>query len=307
MDAFHAKSGVTCKGKNMRRYRACLFPWISCIYLILIYGLPMVCAMEFVKLSAPFDLWVAVVAPLLWAFVFMIVAGGLSLAHQFAVVPGKVRRDINIRQYFHRRLYGLCWTTVFYNKPVYYLLLTIPCLKWLLFRIFGYRGSMKFTIYPDTWIRDLPILKFEEGAYVSNRATLGTNIVLSNDFLLVGGITLGARALVGHLAMVAPGVVLEARAEVGVGAAIGINSVLETGAFVGPCCAIGHGSIIGRGAAIGAHSYIGSGSHVSQGIKLPAASIISERTNIQEYRLENQGRPTRSPVFSQYLRTPCSR
>ena len=32
------------------------------------------------------------------------------------------------------------------------------------FRIFGYRGSMDFTIYPDTWIRDLPLLDFGEGA-----------------------------------------------------------------------------------------------------------------------------------------------
>jgi hypothetical protein len=50
------------------------------------------------------------------------------------------------------------------------------------FRLFGYRGSMKFTVYPDTWIRDLPLLMFGEGAYVSNRATLRTNIVLSNGY-----------------------------------------------------------------------------------------------------------------------------
>jgi hypothetical protein len=79
----------------------------------------------------------------------------------------------------------------------------------MVFRLFGYRGSMNFTIYPDTWIRDLPLLKFEDGVYVSNRATLGTNMVLSNGFLLVGEITLRAKALVGHLAMLAPGVTLE--------------------------------------------------------------------------------------------------
>jgi carbonic anhydrase/acetyltransferase-like protein (isoleucine patch superfamily) len=266
---------------TMNRYRAHIFPWICVTYLILIYGLPSACVVELVKWSRPFEIWAGAAAPLLWVFVFTIVAGGLSIPHQSAVVPGKIRRDLNTQQYFHRRLYGLCWTAIFYNKPAYYLLLTIPSLKRLLFRIFGYRGCMKFTIYPDTWIRDLPILKFEEGAYVSNRATLGTNIVLSNNFLLVGGITLRAKALVGHLAMIAPGVVLDEKAEVGVGVAVGINSVIGAGAFVGPCCAIGHGTRIDRGAMIGAHSYVGSGSLVSEGVKVPEASMISSRTKVQ--------------------------
>lgn len=127
---------------------------------------------------------------MVWMLVFLVVASVLSLPHQFAVTPGKVRRDVNNPMYFHPRLYGLCWTSVFYNKPVYYVCLTVPFLKWIVFYLFGYRGSMNFTIYPDTWVRDLPILKFEDGVYVSNRATLGTNIVLTNGFLLVGGITL---------------------------------------------------------------------------------------------------------------------
>lgn len=266
----------------MSRWRAHLFPWISFVYLILIYGLPTAGTLVLLELSGPLDLWVVLIVPPAWTMMFLIAAGVLSLPHQFAVTPGKLRRDVNNPLYFHRRLYGLCWTAVFYNKPVYYLCLTVPSLKWIVFRLFGYRGSMKFMIYPDTWIRDLPILKFEDGVYVSNRATLGTNMVLSNGFLLVGRITLRANSLVGHLAMLAPGVVLEAGAEVGVGAGIGIKTALEAGAFVGPCCTIEHGVRIGKNAVVGGHSYVGSGSEVCDGLRLPGGTVIAPRTTVRD-------------------------
>jgi len=262
----------------MTRWRAHLFPWISCIYLTLIYGLPTALATALALASDPLGLWVWLAAPVLWVVVFLTLAGVLSLPHQFAVVPGKVRRDVSNRFYFHRRLYGLCWTAVFYNKPVYFLGLNIPFLKTMVFRLFGYRGSMNFTLYPDTWIRDLPLLYFEDGVYVSNRATLGTNMVLSNGFLLVDGITLRANALVGHLVMLAPGVKLEPGAEVAVGAGIGIRTTLETGAFVGPCSVIEHGVRIGKGASVSAHSYVGSRAQISEGVKLPPGARILPRT-----------------------------
>jgi hypothetical protein len=69
-------------------------------------------------------------------------------------------------------MYGLCWTSLYYCKPVYHFCLCVPWLKALVFRLFGYRGDLNFTVYPDTWIRDLPLLDFGKGAYISNRATL---------------------------------------------------------------------------------------------------------------------------------------
>jgi UDP-3-O-[3-hydroxymyristoyl] glucosamine N-acyltransferase len=141
---------------------------------------------------------------------------------------------------------------------------------------------MNFTVYPDTWIRDLPILTFEDNAYVSNRATLGTNIVLSNGFLLVAPITLRAGALVGHLAMLAPGVELGPGAEVAVGCGVGIKAKLGADSFVGPCCVIEHGVSLGRNTRIGTYSYVGSGSVVLDGIKVPPATVVPPRTKIIE-------------------------
>ena len=259
-------------------WRGIAFNLLSSVYLCLIVGLPTVSAFVLLSLSSRFPSAAMLFIPLEWSLSFIMVAGELSIQHQFAVQPGKFRRDVCDRRYFHRRLYGLCWTAVYYNKPVYFLCLSIPWLKWLTFRIFGYRGSMNFTVYPDTWIRDLPLLRFHDGAYVSNRATLGTNIVLSNGFLLVDGITLGPKSLVGHLAMLAPGVEMEAGAEVAVGCGVGIGAKLGRNCFVGPCSVVEHGVRLGAKTLVGAHSYVGSGSTLGDWTRIPAGAVLPPRS-----------------------------
>ncbi len=259
------------------RWRALIFPGLSCLYLALIYGLPTAAALSMWRVER----WTAPVAPAAWIVVFLVVAGVLSRPHQASVRPGKFRRDLNDPDYFHRRLYGLCWTAVCYNTPAYYICLSIPVLKWLTFRLFGYRGSMNFTVYPDTWIRDLPLLEFEDGVYVSNRATLGTNIVLGNGTLLVGGIKLRRDALVGHLAVLGPGVEMEADSEVGVGAAIGLRAKLRHGAVVGARCGIAHGVSVGRNVTIGPHSYVDSAAIIQDDVHLPARSTVASRSVVR--------------------------
>ncbi len=258
---------ITDQGR--RRWRGWLFRWLSAAYLLTIFGLPSAGAFLLAR-----NFTGAIFAVPGWAVGFVLVAGVLSVPHQFAVRPGKFRCDVRTRMYFHRRMYGLCWTAVYYNKPVYFLCLSIPLLKRIVFRLFGYRGSMNFTIYPDTWIRDLPVLRFGEGAYISNRATLGTNIILKNGFILVGPITLGEKALVGHLAMIGPGVEVENNAEIGVGSVVGINATVEESAFIGPRSNIGHGARIGRRASIGHSSVIDSGAQVGDGVTLAACTNL---------------------------------
>jgi len=251
------------------RWRGKLFPWLSTAYLLVIFGLPSAAAFALARSFAG-----AMLAVPAWAVVFVLTAGLLSRPHQFAVRPGKFRCDLRTRLYFHRRMYGLCWTAVYYNKPVYFLCLSIPLLKRITFRLFGYRGSMNFTIYPDTWIRDLPVLSFGDGAYISNRATLGSNIIFKNGFILVGEITLGEKALVGHLSMIGPGAKVELNAEIGVGSVIGINAEIEESAFIGPCSGIGHGARIGRRASLGHHTIVEPGAEVGDGVSLVACTKI---------------------------------
>jgi carbonic anhydrase/acetyltransferase-like protein (isoleucine patch superfamily) len=261
-------------------WRGWLFPWVCAVYSTLMLGVPSLLTVLVVRSASRFQLMSVVLLPPAWTIAFVVTAGALSVPHQFSIRPGKFRRDMSDAMYFHRRLYGLCWTAVYYNKPVYHLCLSLPFLKWVAFRIFGYRGSMDFTVYPDTWIRDLPLLRFEDGVYISNRATLGTNIVLASGYLLVDGITLRARSLVGHLAMLAPGVELQEGAEVAVGGGIGIRATLGPGSFVGPCCTVEHGVMLGANAVVGAHSYVGSGSVIPDHFRLPAGSLVAPRTRV---------------------------
>ena len=262
---------------SMLQWRRWGFEWLSAVYIALTYGLPTALCLWLFR-QTRYPIVVALGVPLLWTFSFLFIAGLLSLPHRFAVTAGKFFRDLNEPAYFHRRLHGLCWTMIYYNKPAYFVCLSIPFLKRMTFRLFGYRGSMNFTVYPDTWIRDLPLLQFEDGVYVSNRATLGTNIVLSNGCLLVDRITLKQKVLIGHLAILGPGVFADVGSEVGIGAVIGIRSKLGPGSYIG-----GHSDIdnivrVGRDVVVGPKSYVGPGAVLADGLKLPRGSVIPPRT-----------------------------
>lgn len=267
----------------VRRARTPFGLWVT-LHLMLIFGVPagaVAALLAAAALHGPGAVGLAgLLAPLLGTTLFVLTAGLLSRPHQHAVKPGRFPRDLGHPLYRARRLYGLCWTAVYYAGPLYYLVLTLPWLKRLTFRLFGYRGQMDFTVYPDTWIRDLPLLDFGPGAYVSNKATLGTNVAQANGQLLVDHVRIGARALVGHLAMVSTGTVLEEGAEVGVGCALGSKVVLRKDASLSACCAVGHLVELGAGAVVGYASSLGVAAKVGAGVTLPQSTIVPNRARI---------------------------
>lgn len=231
-------------------------------YLALIYGLPALCVLAAVHARGLIAFCLVAITPL----VFLATAIALSLPHQSRVVEGRMPVDTAVPAYFHRRLYGLCWTTVFYSGPIYYLALSIPSLRRALFFGFGYRGSMDFTVYPDTWIRDLPLLDIGEGSYLSNKATIGTNMIFLRNgrkWIEVGSIRLGPRVMVGHMALLGPGVEIGADALVGVVARIGRRVAVGAGAVVGDGASIDHGASIASAASVRACCYVGMGRHVA--------------------------------------------
>jgi len=99
----------------------------------LVFGLPVLgIAALLAVVPAGLPSWVvgALLVPLLYPTLFVIVAAALSLPHQAAIVPGKFPRDVMYRPvYRSRRLYDLCWTCVYDNKPVYFIVLAIPWLR----------------------------------------------------------------------------------------------------------------------------------------------------------------------------------
>lgn len=222
----------------------------------------------------------ACIVPICFVLSFVVVVGVLSRPHRWAIQAGKFRRDESTPLYRGRRLYGLCWTAVYYFPPLYWLCLSAPQLKKLLFRLFGYRGSLDFTTYPDTWLRDLPLIEFGSQAYIANRATIGTNIILRDGELLVGPVKVGQNATVGHLSIIGVGAVVSDRAQVGLSVAFGLNARLGANGEIGPASAVDHGACIHEDVSVGSMSYVGRNVVIHKGIRIPAASLIPRNAEI---------------------------
>jgi carbonic anhydrase/acetyltransferase-like protein (isoleucine patch superfamily) len=253
------------------------------IYLAGIVGLPLVLAV-YPVFAAPAG-WQRIallgLAPVVYGLTYPLIAGALARLTLGAIVAGRFPRDLGHRVYGPRRLYALCWTAVYYCGPIYHAVLAIPLLKRATLRLFGYRGSLRFTTYPDTWLRDLPLLDVNEGAYLSNKATIGTNMCLRDGTIVVDRVRIGRGVMIGHLAMLAPGSSMDDRAELGVGAALGIGVHVGEDSKIGPTCVVDHGAVVGRGCTIGTGSYVGKKAVIEDGVTIPAGFAVPERAVVR--------------------------
>ncbi len=232
----------------------------------------------------------------IWGFSYVMVAGGLSRFGLRGMVAGLYPRNLANPVYGPRRLHAICWTSIYYFTPLYHILLALPPLKRLLFRLFGYRGSLDFTIYPDAWVRDLPLLSIGPGAYIANRATLGTNICLRSGEILVDQITIGAKAYIGHLAVIGPGNDIGEDAEIGVGTTLGINVRVGRHTIVGAIAGLNHGCTIGAHCRIDSMAYVGQKATIADKIHIHYGSIVPDRANIVTQEQADLCRPAQSAM-----------
>jgi carbonic anhydrase/acetyltransferase-like protein (isoleucine patch superfamily) len=254
---------------------------IPTFYAVIYGGALMAAGAPFLYAEASWQKMAALgVAPVIFMGVFVLNAGLLSMIGAKAVFPGKFKRDLKDPVYGPRRLYGACWTAVFYFSPVYFVFLSVPPLKKFLFRMFGYKGPVDFTIYPDTWVRDLTCLMLEPGAYIANKSTLGTNMCLADGTILVDRIKVGKNAIVGHMAMIAPGVKLRDGVEIGVGASTGVRCEMKENSKLGPCSILHHGVTVGENSDIGIHSYIGLRAKIGKDVRLPPGAFVPAGAHI---------------------------
>jgi acetyltransferase-like isoleucine patch superfamily enzyme len=260
-----------------------MFAWIRSIYLVLIWALPSLAAATPVMIAHEWWLrWIAVaLAPAIYAISLILVCGFLSVPFQWAIKPCKEPRDLKMPLYRARRLYGLCWTCIYYFPAIYHFALAVPTLRHVLFRLFGYRGNLDFTIYPDTWIRDLAVLDIGEHAYLANGSSLGSNVVLANGKILVDRIVIGANAIVGFHTMVGAGASIGERAEIGQNCMIGFRSTLEKDVLLGAACVVGHHVTIGQGTLLGGCCWIDNGARVAAGLRIPTCTFVPARTHLK--------------------------
>ncbi len=227
-------------------------------------------------------------SPMLF-FAFFVLTGGLiSRLGQPGVVEGKFPRRAGHPIYALRRIFGAAWTQVYYFKPLYAVCLAIPPLKWLLFRLYGYRGNLDFTVYPDSWIRDLPLLRVGEGVYLANRCTVGTNLCLNDDSILVGKCTFDDHSLVGHLGVFGLGSRIGKHGELGVAAATGIRVIMGDNVRIAPCATINHGARLGDNVRIGTAANVGMKSRIAANIEVAAGANIPARADIKSQEEADQ-------------------
>jgi carbonic anhydrase/acetyltransferase-like protein (isoleucine patch superfamily) len=246
------------------------------VYICLIGGIPLLTAFGpffWIEQRWAQLTWLFFSLPV-FAFAYVTAAGVLSRFTLPAMVRGKFPRDLKHPVYGPRRLHALCWTSVYYCTPVYFAVLTFPALKAWVFTLFGYKHSTNFTVYPDTWLRDLPVLKIEEGAYLSNRATVGTNIRMSDGTVLVDTFVAKEKALIGYMAVCAPGSSFGVNSEIGARSTIGIRVKCEEYSTLSPSVIVNHGAIIEKSAEIGNATFIGSKAIVRAGVRIPAGTSI---------------------------------
>ncbi len=221
------------------------------------------------------------VAPLIYGFAYLLVCVILSFPFHRDIHAGVWPRSLSNAKYFRRRLYGLCWTFVYYSQAIYNFSLSSSWLKTVLFRGFGYKGSMGFIVYPDSWIRDLPLLFLGDAAYISNKATLATNIALQKNKILVDEIHLGNEAMVGHLSIVGPGSRIGDKSELGAFSVTGLTVKLDENVHTGGSCSIAHFVKIGPNVSIGHCCFIGASAKIASGLRIPDGTLIPSRAKIE--------------------------
>lgn len=194
-----------------------------------------------------------------------------------AIIPGRFPRQLDHVVYGRRRLYGTMWTAIYYFKPLYWFLLSTRTTKTMLLRGFGYKGSIDMVTYPDTWIRDLPLLEVADGAYLANKSTIGTNMCLSDGTILVDRVKIGKSTVIGHLCMLAPGVEIGEHSETGSGSALGMGVKLGNKVKVGPHALVNHGAKIANEVVIGTSSHIGIKVIINaEGLVVPSFAFIPD-------------------------------
>jgi carbonic anhydrase/acetyltransferase-like protein (isoleucine patch superfamily) len=228
------------------------------------------------------DLALYAVTPLAFGFLFILTAGGLSRLGLRSLINGRFKRDLTDREYFFRRVNAVPWAALYYFTPLYHLVLSLGLLRRFAFRLFGYQGNLDFTVYPDTWLRDLPVLSIGRQAYLSNKSSIATNICLMDGTILVEGITVGEKACVGHGTLIGPGTIMADGVELGANITSGIRVKYGVGAKVYEMCGIQHGANIGAGSVIEGGTIIGLRVKIGDGVRIREGSHIHTGTRIKD-------------------------
>lgn len=211
-----------------------------------------------------------------------------------AIRRGKFVRDPDDPAYAPRLVYTRHLRRFVYDPAAMNVILSEPLLKQHFFRSFGYRGALDFTIYPNAWLRDLPLLDIGSGAYLADGIVLGTNQVAPDQRTLrVEPIRIGARTVFDQQCMVGLGSVVGADAVIGVGSHIGLRTRIGDGVTLGAACRIGHFATVGAGARLGYDVILADGAVVEPGVVVPDFARIPAKAHVTHAGVRAHGETPR--------------
>ena len=196
------------------------------------------------------------------------------------IKEGKFQRDQSIKDYKDRIDYTMVLRNFAYNPVVLNVIFTDQDLKTRFFRAFGYRGEVNFTIYPQCWLRDLPLLDIGKNVYLGDNILLGTNMVTPDQkALFVGKISIGNNCLFSQGCSIGGKTSIGEETKVGFEVAIGFRNTIGKCVNIGERSTIGHGNKIGDNVTIGYHSKIRHSCIIEDGV------IIEEMSDIPSFSL----------------------
>lgn len=192
-----------------------------------------------------------------------------------AIVPGKVVRKPENEVYQKRLKYTHELRVFVYNPVFMNIILATPDLKELFFRTFGYMGNLEFTMYPNAWIRDLPLLEIGKKCYLADGILLGTNRVsIDQKILRVDHIKIGDHTIFDQHCAIGPG------STIGNDCIMGFQSQISAKCTIGNNVRLGEVVTIGSMSEIGDDVMIGQGSFISDFVTIEAGAEIDYHTRI---------------------------
>ncbi len=205
------------------------------------------------------------------------------IAARAAIKPGFVPRQPGHPTYIAYRNYNRALEVFAECEDAVRIVAADPLLRIAFFRTFGYRGEVNFTMMPQVWLRELPLLVIGRGAHLGRGAVLGTGqITPDGSGVSLLPIAIGERTVLGDFAIVEGGAILGSDVTLGtrslVGGACHISdgAILGDGVRVGPEVVLGAGAVVGSGASIGAGAVIDPGVVVGEGVRIPARHRLTD-------------------------------
>ena len=198
-----------------------------------------------------------------------------------SIQTGKFPRDISNAIYSDRLYYT--------NKLRFFLseihlmnqIFSNQGLKSLFFQTFGYEKNVNFTIYPNTWLRDLPLLDIGENVYLGDHLILGTNrITPDQKEVIVAPITIGDNTI------------FDQSCAIGCGSNIGKNTQVAFNVAISSKCKIGSNVIIGSQTGISHCVRIGSDVTIGDACKIGQFAIIEDGAKVPDF--------TQIPAFTTF-------